>query len=139
MPLLCNSPSSLDAYFARFAPAALKSFRHPGGWGVPIFDRDSEGRYQNFTGTLRGGYAFFTGTFPEKYHPHGEGRFSGQQVRIARKGHPGQGGGELRERDILLRSVSFFVCVKSGYHPPWSLRKILVPPLGNLVRNGYSP
>ena len=28
-----------------------------------------------------------------------------------------QGGGELRERDILLCSVSFFVCVKNGYPP----------------------
>ena len=46
-----------QANFARFTPAALKSFWHPGG-GVPIFDGDSEG-----------GYAFFTGAFPEKYHP----------------------------------------------------------------------
>ena len=35
------SPTALDAPFARFAPAALKSFRHLGGG--PIFDSDSEG------------------------------------------------------------------------------------------------
>ena len=37
--------------------------------GVPISDEVSEGGYQNFTETPRGGYAFFTGTFPEKDHP----------------------------------------------------------------------
>ena len=46
------------ANFVRFAPAALKIFLHPGG-GVPILDGVSQG----------GGYAFFTGIFPEKYHP----------------------------------------------------------------------
>ena len=52
------SVSATDAPFARFTPAALKSFRHPGG--VPIFDSDSEGGYQNFTVTPRGGgYPFF--------------------------------------------------------------------------------
>ena len=61
-----NSPAALDAPLARFAPAALKIFRHPGG--VPIFDSDSEGGYQNFYGDSEGGYAFFTGTFPEKDH-----------------------------------------------------------------------
>ena len=38
-----NSPATLDAPFAWFAPAALKNFRHPGGVGVPIFDSDSKG------------------------------------------------------------------------------------------------
>ena len=35
----------------------------------------------------------------------------------------------------------FFVCLKNGLPPPTpqSLRKILVSPLGNLVRNGYPP
>ena len=50
--------------------------------------------------------------------------------------------GELRERDIfvLVRvSVSFFCVCKKWIPPPWSLRKILVPPLGNLVKNGYPP
>ena len=65
--LSCNSPAALDAPFARFAPAALKYFWHPGG-GAPIFDSDSEGGYQNLT-EIRGGYAFFKGTFPEKDHP----------------------------------------------------------------------
>ena len=40
-----------------------------------------------------------------------------------------QGGGVLHERDILLCSVSFFVCVKNGYpQPSQSLRKIWYPP-----------
>ena len=37
--------------------------------GVPVSDEVSEGGYQNFTVTPRGGYAFFTGTFPKKDHP----------------------------------------------------------------------
>ena len=41
----------------------------PAPWGVPIFDSYSEGGYQNFTVTPREGYAFFTGTFPEKGPP----------------------------------------------------------------------
>ena len=46
--------------------------------------------------------------------------------------------GELRERDILLSSVSFFVCVKKGNPRPIgvSLKFWYPPPLGNLVRNG---
>ena len=50
--LLRNSLAALDVPFARFAPAALISFRHPGG-GEPIFDSDFEGGYQNFTLTPR--------------------------------------------------------------------------------------
>ena len=54
----------------QFTPAALKSFWHPGGGGIPIFDGDSEGGgYQNVTETPRGGgEGFFMGTFPKKYH-----------------------------------------------------------------------
>ena len=54
----CAIPlADLDAPFARFTPAALKT----------IFDSDSEGGgYQNFTVTPRGGMRFFTGTFPRK-------------------------------------------------------------------------
>ena len=51
----------------------------------------------------------------------------GQQERIVQKG-ASRAAGELRERDILLCFVSFFVCVKNGYPPPRSLRKILVLP-----------
>ena len=59
--LSCNSPAALDAPFVRFTPAQLKVYRHPGGAGVPSFDRDPDGggEYQKYT--------FFTGTFPEKY------------------------------------------------------------------------
>ena len=53
---------------ARFTPAALISFRHPGG-GVPIFDSNFEGGVPKFYGDSEGGYAFFTGTFLEKDHP----------------------------------------------------------------------
>ena len=38
--LFAQFPAALDAPFARFAPAALRSFRHPGG--IPIFDSDSD-------------------------------------------------------------------------------------------------
>ena len=68
MPLLRNSPAALNAPFARFAPAALKSFWHPGG-GVPIFDSDSEGGVPKFYDESEEGYVFFTGTFPVKDHP----------------------------------------------------------------------
>ena len=67
---MANSPCCAisPVNFTRFAPAALKSFRYPGG-GVPIFDRDSEGRVPYFYGDSGGGNAFFMGTFPKKYPP----------------------------------------------------------------------
>ena len=68
MPLSRNSPAALDAPFVRFAPAALNSFRLPGG-GTHFWLRP-EGGYQNFTVIPRGGYAFFTDIFPEKDHSH---------------------------------------------------------------------
>ena len=40
--------------------------------------------------------------------------------------------GELRERGILLCSVSFLVCVKNGY-PPLHLGKIFIPPSETLL------
>ena len=67
IPLSRYSPAALDAPFARFAPAALKSFRHPGG-GVPIFDSDSEGGYQNFAETPMGVRIFY-GHFSRKVPP----------------------------------------------------------------------
>ena len=69
--------------------------------------------------------------------PQGAGSFSGQQERIAQKGHPGRG--EMRERDILLCSVSFFVGVKNGYFPLGVSVKFWYPPLGNLARKGDPP
>ena len=66
MPLSCNSPAALDAPFARFVPAALKSFRHPGG-GYP-FLTETPRRGTKILRRLRRGYAFFTGAFPENYH-----------------------------------------------------------------------
>ena len=64
--LLCIFPTALDAPFARFAPAALKSFRHPGG-GVPIFDSDSEGGGTKIVRRLRGGgVCVFYGHFSRK-------------------------------------------------------------------------
>ena len=59
-----NFPTGLDAPFARFAPAATKSFRYPGG--APIFDSDSEGGYQYFTETPRGGMRFLWALFPKR-------------------------------------------------------------------------
>ena len=55
-PFRVITPAALDVLFVRFAPGALKNFRHPGG--VLIFDEDSKGEY-----------SFFTSTFTEKYHP----------------------------------------------------------------------
>ena len=57
-------PATLDAPLVRFAPAALKSFRHPEG-GYPFWQRLQGGLY----GDSEGGCAFFMGTFPEKDHP----------------------------------------------------------------------
>ena len=56
-PFCAIPPAALDAPFARFAPAALKSFWHPGG--VPIFDRDSRGRGTKILRRLRGGVCIF--------------------------------------------------------------------------------
>ena len=68
MPLLRIPPAALDAPFVRFAPAALKGFRHPRGRGYPFFYRDSEGwGLPKFYGDSEGRFAFFMGTFPEKY------------------------------------------------------------------------
>ena len=64
MPLSRDSPAD----FARFAPAALKSFQHPGGGGYPFLTATPRG-VPKFYGDSEGGYAFFTGTFPEKDHP----------------------------------------------------------------------
>ena len=66
-PFRAINPATLDAPFAQFAPAALISFRHPGGYPF-LSDRDSEGVLKSY-GDSEGGYAFFTGTFPKKYHP----------------------------------------------------------------------
>ena len=52
-------PAALDAPFVWFAPAALISFGHPGGGGVPIFDSDSDGGYQILR-WLRGGVCIFS-------------------------------------------------------------------------------
>ena len=39
MPFSRNFPAALDALLARFAPAALKSFRRPGGGGTHFWQR----------------------------------------------------------------------------------------------------
>ena len=57
-----NSPAALDAPYARFAPAALKSSRHPGG-GYPFLTATPRGGYQNLTETPRGGVCVFKGHF----------------------------------------------------------------------------
>ena len=56
---------------APFAPATLKSFRHPVKYLIHFWQRlRGGGGDQNFTMTPSdGGYAFITGTFPEKDHP----------------------------------------------------------------------
>ena len=69
MPLSNNSTRCPGCPFHEIRPAARKSFWHPGGGGVPIFDRDSEGRVPYFYGDSGGGNAFFMGTFPKKYPP----------------------------------------------------------------------
>ena len=61
-----NSPTALDASFARFAPAALKSFRHPGGY--PFLTATPRG-YQNFTLIPRGGMCFLRALFPKRTPP----------------------------------------------------------------------
>ena len=62
-----NFPCAPVAPFTGFPLLPRKAFGTLAG--VSIFDSNSEGGYQNFTVTLRGGYAFFMGTFPEKDHP----------------------------------------------------------------------
>ena len=67
-PFRTIPPAALDAPVARFAPAALKSFRHPGG--VPIFDSDSEGGVPKFYGDSEGGgVRIFYGHFSRKVPP----------------------------------------------------------------------
>ena len=63
-----NSPVALDAPFARFAPAALKSFRHPGG-GYPFLTETPREGVPKFYEDSEGGDAFFMGTFPESTPP----------------------------------------------------------------------
>ena len=53
-----------------------------GGGGVPTFDSDSKE-------TPRGGYAFFTGTFPEKDHPPSLTRNTEQSPRLEKPFHLG--------------------------------------------------
>ena len=64
----CPCRTNRPADFAQFTLAALKSFRHPGG-GVPIFDGDSGGEYQNFTDTQRGVVHVFYENFSQKVPP----------------------------------------------------------------------
>ena len=69
MPLSRNSPVALDAHFAQFVPAGLKSLRHPKGGGGYPFLTDTPRRGTKILWRLRGGYAFFMGTFPKKNNP----------------------------------------------------------------------
>ena len=59
-PFRAIPPAPIDAAFARFAPAALKSFRHPGRGGYPFL-----------TETLRGGgvpkYIFYSHFSPKSH------------------------------------------------------------------------
>ena len=77
--LLRNSPAALDAPFARFAPVALKSFRHPGE-GVPIFDGDSK-----LYGDSEGGLRVFYWHFSQKGPPPPFTRNSDQSLRRTKR------------------------------------------------------
>ena len=58
-------PAALDAPFARFAPAALISFRHPGGGGTHFWQR-LRGGGTKILRRLRGGVCVFYGHFSRK-------------------------------------------------------------------------
>ena len=67
MPLSRNSrppwmPLSYDSHLLPWKASGTLE-------GVSIFDRDSEGGNWSLTKAPRGGYPFFTGTFPENYTP----------------------------------------------------------------------
>ena len=65
---LAQFPLPPSVPFARALP--LLPWKASGNLGVvPIFDRDSKEGVPEFYGVSEGEYAFFTGTFPEKYHP----------------------------------------------------------------------
>ena len=57
--------------FAQFPsrPSCPEELSAPWGEGVPIFDSDSQGGYQNFTVTPRGGVCVFYRHFPRKGPP----------------------------------------------------------------------
>ena len=63
-PYLAILPAALDASFAQFTPAAMKSLRHAWG-GVPNCDSDSKGEYQNLMETWRGVCVFYGRFSPE--------------------------------------------------------------------------
>ena len=63
-PFRTISPADLEW----FAPAALKSFRHPGG-GNQFLTETPGGGETKILLRLRGGYVFFTGTSAESTTP----------------------------------------------------------------------
>ena len=117
-----------------------------GAFGIPCLT--SLGTVQNFL--LGRGWSFLGVTIKflvpplrvtvkNGYPPPGARTFSGQQRAGAnRVKGASMAAGELPKRDILLCSVSIFVCVQNGY-PPRSLRKILVPPSETLLETGTLP
>ena len=75
-------PAALNAPFVRFTPAALKSFRHPGG-GIHFWQRIWGRELKSYEGS-KGGVSIFYGHFSQKLPPPPT-RNSEQSLRSKKK------------------------------------------------------
>ena len=87
-PFHAITPTALDTPFARFTPAALKSFPHPGWRGVPIFDRVSKRGwvpklYRDSKGWVRIFYRHFSRKVPPP--PQQEQSLSSSKLKKIRR------------------------------------------------------